>query len=361
MEHPYTKASNNEAGKEAQRILESRGASPRLYRNTLVFLAPDKARLQDLEDSICRYIAWSSILSEKETLDISPTQVKQAEQQLKAANSTVDSRLLETYQWLLVPVQDTPQSPVDYSALKVSGDEPLAARASKKLKSEELLILRFAPTSLRRELDKIPLWRGNDVSVRQLCEDFARYTYLPRLLSPEVLMDAIRSGIELLTWEKDSFAWADEWDAEAQRYRGLRAGQNIHALDPDSTRLLVKPDVAQAQMEREVKPPPSATVTSSNGAEAQPRHADTAPVVPVAPLPKRFHGTVLLTADRVGRDAGAIAEEIITHLAVQKGARVTVRLEIEAELPEGARTELIRTVTENARALHFTSFGFEEE
>ena len=114
-------------------------------------------------------------------------------------------------------------------------------------------------------------------------------------------------------------------------------------------------------MEREVKPPPSATVTSSNGAEAQPRHADTAPVVPVAPLPKRFHGTVLLTADRVGRDAGAIAEEIITHLAVQKGARVTVRLEIEAELPEGARTELIRTVTENARALHFTSFGFEEE
>ncbi len=361
MEHPYTKALDNEAEKEAQRILESRGASPRQYRNTLVFLAPDKARLQDLEDSICRYIAWSSILSEKETLDISPTQVKQAEQQLKAANSTVDSRLLETYQWILVPVQDTPQTPVACSALKVSGDEPLAARASKKLKSEELLILRFAPTSLRRELDKIPLWRDDHVSVRQLCEDFARYTYLPRLLSPEVLVDAIMSGIELLTSEKDSFAWADEWDAEAQRYRGLRAGQNIHALDPDSTRLLVKPDVAQAQMEREVKPPPSATVTSSNGAEAQPRHADTAPVVPVAPLPKRFHGTVLLTADRVGRDAGAIAEEIITHLAVQKGARVTVRLEIEAELPEGARTELIRTVTENARALHFTSFGFEEE
>jgi hypothetical protein len=57
---------------------------------------------------------------------------------------------------------------------------------------------------------------------------------------------------------------------------------------------------------------------------------------PEAPRLKRFHGTVVLDAERVGRDAGRIAEEIISHLAVQAGARVTVTLEIEAELPDPA-------------------------
>jgi hypothetical protein len=212
------------------------------------------------------------------------------------------------------------------------------------------------------ELDRIPLWRDDHISVRQLCEDFARYAYLPRLLSPEVLMDAIRSGIELLTWEKDSFAWADEWDAEGQRYRGLRAGQTVHALDLDSTGLLVKPDIARKQMESEIKPDTKAAVDIPDAKEAH-RETHFVGEMPSPPTPpfKRFHGTVILNTDRVGRDAGQIAEEIITHLAVQKGARVTVRLEIEAEIPEGASAELIRTVTENARALHFTSQGFEEE
>ena len=43
------------------------------------------------------------------------------------------------------------------------------------------------------------------------------------------------------------------------------------------------------------------------------------------------------------------------------GAQVTVTLEIEAEVPEGAPDHVIRTVTENSRTLKFTSQGFEKE
>jgi hypothetical protein len=43
------------------------------------------------------------------------------------------------------------------------------------------------------------------------------------------------------------------------------------------------------------------------------------------------------------------------------GAGVTVTLEIEAELPEGAPDHVVRTVTENGRTLRFTSQGFEKE
>ena len=77
-------------------MAESRGNSPRLYRNTLVFLTADKSRLQDLDDAVCKYLAWSSILAEKETLNLTPFQAKQAETQQQAAEQAMVARLPET-------------------------------------------------------------------------------------------------------------------------------------------------------------------------------------------------------------------------------------------------------------------------
>jgi hypothetical protein len=70
---------------------------------------------------------------------------------------------------------------------------------------------------------------------------------------------------------------------------------------------------------------------------------------------------VNLDAARVGRDASRIADEVIAHLAGQIGAEVTVTLDIEARLPEGAPEQVVRTVTENSRTLGFSSHGFERE
>ncbi|MFH0342475.1 MAG: Swt1 family HEPN domain-containing protein [Chromatiales bacterium] len=102
IEHPYSKEPGNVAEKAAKAILESRGSAPRLFRNTLVFLAVDQTRLQDLDEAVRRYLAWQSILIEKETLNLDPHQVKQAETQQKSADSAVTARLPEAYQWLLV-------------------------------------------------------------------------------------------------------------------------------------------------------------------------------------------------------------------------------------------------------------------
>jgi len=63
----------------------------------------------------------------------------------------------------------------------------------------------------------------------------------------------------------------------------------------------------------------------------------------------------------VGRDVGRIAEEVIAHLVGQAGADVTVRLEITADLPQGATEQVVRTVTENGRTLKFDTQGFERE
>jgi hypothetical protein len=64
---------------------------------------------------------------------------------------------------------------------------------------------------------------------------------------------------------------------------------------------------------------------------------------------------------RVGRDAGRIADEVISHLAGLIGSSVKVTLEIEATVEAGAPENVVRTVTENSRTLKFTTHGFEEE
>jgi hypothetical protein len=77
--------------------------------------------------------------------------------------------------------------------------------------------------------------------------------------------------------------------------------------------------------------------------------------------PRRFHGSVALDPTRVGRDAGRIADEIVSHLTGLMGSTVKVTLEIEADVPSGAPDQVVRTVTENCRTLKFASQGFEAE
>ncbi|HXH81654.1 MAG TPA: hypothetical protein VNN07_01855 [Candidatus Tectomicrobia bacterium] len=224
------------------------------------------------------------------------------------------------------------------------------------------MVVSFAGTRLRMELDRW-LWRGGDhVAIRQLAEDFARYLYLPRLKDPNVLLGAVRDGMSLLTWEQDTFAIADSFDETAGRYLGLRAGQTITLTDMNTPALLVRSAVARRQFETErAAPPPLPTPPRDDGTTTTTIIGKTPSPPPPPTQPKRFHGTVSLDPTRVGRDAGRIAEEVIAHLTGLIGAKVTVTLEIQAEIPSGAPDHVIRTVTENSRTLKFTSHGFEQE
>ncbi|MCL4821144.1 MAG: DUF499 domain-containing protein [Vicinamibacteria bacterium] len=362
-EHPYVKEPGNAAENAARAILTSRGNAPRLYQNALVFLAADKTRMQDLDEALRRFLAWESVVDERETLNLTPQQVKQAETQKRAADDAVAARLPETFLWALVPSQATPQAPIEFQVVKLTSGEGLAVRASQKLKKDELLIVDYAGTMLRKAMDDVPLWRGEHVAVKQLVEDFARYVYLPRLADPEVLIEAAGKGLGLLTWNPETFAFADAWDEESASYKGLRAGEQVR-LSADTGGVLVKPPVAARQIER-TRPGTGGVVVDRppiEEGEADPdRHKEKAPPVDARPQLKRFHGSVELDPERLGRDAGKIAEEIVQHLTTQKGARVKLTLEIEAAIPAGASDTLVRTVTENARTLKFKTQGFEEE
>ena len=401
----------NDAETAAQAILESRGSAPRLYRNTLVFLAADRVRYQDLDEALRQFLAWASILKDKEELNLDPHQTRQAETRWQAADDTVTARLPEAYQWLLTPEQEMPQSALVWQAVRLTGagagagggggagagartgrgaasrgaasgagTAALAERAGRRLRHDERLVPFLGGTILRTHLDGVPLWRGEHVAVRQLVEDFARYPYLPRLAGPEVLARAISDGLALLTWESEAFALAEGYDEAAGRYRGLQLGGRTIDVPPESTALLVKPDTARRQWDAEAPPPaPPASLEHGTGLDGRPgagagadkgtdtgagtgqgTDAEPTPALPPEKRARRFYGAVTLDTTRVGRDAGRVAEEVIVHLSGLIGARVTVTMEIAAEIPGGAPDNVVRTVTENSRTLKFGSHGFEE-
>ena len=123
--------------------------------------------------------------------------------------------------------------------------------------------------------------------------------------------------------------------------------------------MVVKPEVARRQLDAEqpdVRPRPS----PEPGPRPEPPPGDESDPAPAA-QPTRFHGTVQLDTMRAGRNASQIADEVVAHLAGLPRAKVTVTLEIAAEIPEGASKNVVRTVTENSQTLRFTSHGFERD
>jgi hypothetical protein len=243
--------------------------------------------------------------------------------------------------------------------IRLAGAEPLVERASKRLTRDQSLVTNLGGANLRMELDRIPLWRGDHVLLKQLAEDFARYLYLPRLRDSQVLVKAVEDGVGLLTWQHDGFAYASAYDSTAGRYRGLQAGASV-VVSVDAQAVVVKAEVAARQLEAEtppVPPPPGVTPLPPG-----PGPGPMPPPPPELPkMPTRFHASVKLEATRLSRDADKVAQEVVQHLITQVGATVEVTLEIEAKVPGGVPESVARTVLENCRALRFNNQDFESE
>jgi predicted AAA+ superfamily ATPase len=357
----------------AAQILD-RGGAGRNCANMLIFLAADQAKWTDLEQAIRLELAWRSIVKDIDSrvLNVDMAQSDQAKTKLNSAKETVQARLPECYQWLLVPGQPRPVQGqkfpgIEWQELRLQGQEPLAVRASKRLLKEELLLTSMAGTRLRLEIDQIPLWRNGHVGVKQLIDDFAKYLYLPRVKNAQVVLDAVQSGINLLTWRQESFAYADSYDAAAGRYRGLsNPPHTTSVVRLDSKSVIVKPEIAATQIEKELAaaklqdstaPLPFPVSGNANSATSTSSAQSTPPQA--RPL-RRFHGAITVDATRLSRDVDTIASAVVQHLTGLLDAKVSVTIEINADVPSGTPDNIVRTVTENCRTLKFENAGFEE-
>lgn len=352
-------------------ILDNRGTSPRIYRNTLAFIAPDQEQVGALKQAVREWLAWKSIVDDKETLNLDVAQTKEADNSLHRSNETVASRIKETYCWLLAPSIDlqVDMKSIQWEAIRISGGvDSIVAKAASKMLQQELLITKWAPALLKMVLDQV-LWKDIDcIQIKKLWEYLCTYCYLPRLARYSVLEDAVQAGVN----SKEYFAIAS--DRSDDRFLDLKFNQYVGFIQPSD--YLVKKAAAFEQIAMEKQEPADGGASPVGPSAGTPPDHPTPPEVkpggvpvsggssgeeapPPAPKNTHFYMSAALDNTRINRDVQRYVEEIISHLTSMDGCKVEVSLEVNVQAPEGLPMPIVRTVMENCRTLKVKDFGVE--
>ena len=83
--------------KAARECFERRGNSPRINRNAIMFLAPDRTKSKDLLDSVAAFLSWKSIYDERERLGLDPHNRNLAEKKMGRVRQRLDHSLSLNY------------------------------------------------------------------------------------------------------------------------------------------------------------------------------------------------------------------------------------------------------------------------
>ena len=243
---------------------------------------------------------------------------------------------------------------MEWTSAKVPAQDGLLARASKKLVSDEGLLPELGPARLDRELQKY-IWNGKDhLFLKDLWEYLNRYTYLPRIKNRGVLAKTVQSAVGGML--PGPFAYAESWDEEKKTYIGSAISGASHVqvvIDSDS--VIVMPEVAEPHRPKPKTPNPDGGTSSPPDPGTPATPGDPTPIAPPAgeKLPTRFVGTVMISPDRPAREIHQIVESIVEQLTTIPGSDVTLKLEIDAEVPSGLDKAKVRTLIENATTLGF--------
>lgn len=352
----------------AENILNTRGTSPRIYRNMLAFIAPDQNNMSSLREEVKRFLAWKSIKEDSVDLNLDAAQNRETENNLNRSNQTVEARILETYCHLLVPYIDreVDLKTVVWDEISIrGGTDTIVVKAARKMQQNEQLITQWAPALLNMQLDNL-LWQDrNEINVGDLWKLLCTYCYLPRLSSFEVLQNTIQAGVN----SEDYFAFTES--VHDGKYVALKYNQYVGYIDRSG--YIVKKDAALRQKAAEtVTPSPKPPVFGGNdhpgnllggqGGAVQPvsGSGDNPPQKPSKPQNHHFEMMTTLDSTRVVKNIGSLMDEVINHLMQVDGANVEIKLLVEATMPNGTPVTTVRAVTENCKTLKVERFEFDD-
>ena len=124
----------------------------------------------------------------------------------------------------------------------------------------------------------------------------------------------------------------------------------------DNESLIVRPDIAEVHRLQ----PPVSTEDPGSGSpslDSVPTPENDSGVVDdvqqTEKKPTRFIGTVMISSERPARVIRQIVEAVVEQLTTLPDSEVTLKLEIDAEVPSGLDRAKVRTLIENANTLGF--------
>ncbi|MGB4406048.1 MAG: DUF499 domain-containing protein [Sphaerochaeta sp.] len=350
------KDSSCSALETAKKILDTRGDSPRMYKNMLGFIAADSSINEMLFNEIKRYIAWQSIKTDSEELNLDAAQGRETEQNIKLHSETIELRINETYSWLLLPYIDVEQDlrKIQWNCMRINGSrENCTVRAATKMRQEETAIAKWAPALLTMELQRW-FWKDKPfIKVKDLWDSLCTYCYLPRLSAYQVLEGAIQAGLAT-----DEYFGIAEGVLEDKSYLGLKFNTTNHMIDR-SNFIITIDELKKALQEKRTNDEDTHSEVAEGG-ELFPSPPKATALQPKLPSgPRHFFLSTKLDTTRYIRDIGKLNDEVLNHLLGLDGSNVEIRLDVQISFKEDVPNDTVRTVIENCRTLKVEDSGFD--
>ena len=352
----------DDATPEAKRILQNRADASRVRKNTLLFLAPRKDEVRNLNRAVRNYLAWHSIQSgDRRIENLEGNRRSQTFASVRQYESEVRSALVNAYRWAMAPFQPDPQnsSKFDMNPWPINARDTgqIIESAFDKFIEEEALVDSLSPVALDAMLQRY-IWNSNrdHLSVDDLWDMMTANVYMHRLRNKNVLTDCVRRGVPEATF---GYAEGYQPNADTDQYTGMRFGEPMDEglfgiADFEGGRgFLVNPEMArlvkEEQAKRQQEDGPESPLPTEPGVPTTPPEPPvvdfTTPTSPPAVtqivVNKFFEGDIDLN------DISLLNEEIIRNLKVE-GVEITVSVTVSATKRDGFSENIARSVRENS-------------
>lgn len=130
-------------------IIERKGSSFRVYKNTLFFLTPVEMERTGFETSLKEALAWKKIQTDT-TIKLTEEQKTEVKDNLKKAETDSHSSLRRFYRLILVPTKDGLVE-IDMGIPSFGDSKPLDDDVLEKLKSGDKVSERIAPLVIKKK------------------------------------------------------------------------------------------------------------------------------------------------------------------------------------------------------------------
>ncbi len=253
-------------------VLKQRGEAFRTYRNTLVFLLPDRTEIDRATEAARNLLALEGISADYGGSDrLTDKQQERLDKDLGDARSALPQIVYQAYRHIIIPGDGDELIHFDMGLQLLKKDRTLSQQVWEYLADRDRLLERLDPHLVRGE--RWNLWpdKGQPLPVSQLRDYFARYTQLPMLASDDVLLQTIVRGVEIKL-----FGYGHRADKEgdfAPLYFGRAVSPSL--IEITDTAWLIPPDMARPVsriagrvLQESHEPLSGATVRLSPGGQA---------------------------------------------------------------------------------------------
>ncbi len=172
-----------------KQILENKGSTPRIYRNTIFFLYPVEGERAAFTNAAKMKLACEAIANDK-TIALSKDQKKENDKELKKAESNLLEAIRRLYRMVSVPGKDGFKE-IDLGIPTYGETKSLHEEVYEKLKLDGEILEIIAPLVLKEKY----LVGKDYVLTEQLCQALFRTPGETRPVNRAVLEESIKEGV----------------------------------------------------------------------------------------------------------------------------------------------------------------------